>query len=295
MEEENKVETKKKDNYWIVTVIVLAMIILGMGGYVTYDKVVKPEQKEKEPVESQSEEESFATITDEELNNLMGGLITSDKELSLYGDKKVSSEESGNEFILYNVYNYMNENNIKPTPGSEPSHGTKVSKEAINKYINEKYNTTIKYDLPLASDVHDPIGEIGCLSIYSLDAENYSLVYIGKTCGDNHIVNKLVDKEETKDELIVYSNVVGCYSELQSVDCRKGIDINSPEQLFSCSYESEYNENCPESLDYSKGLSLDEYADYVLNNMSDKLRTYKVTYKKVDGNYYFVSSEISNG
>lgn len=39
-------------------------------------------------------------------------------------------------------------------------------------------------------------------------------------------------------------------------------------------------------------VSLEEYTNYIINNMSDKLRTYKVTFKKVDGKYYFVSSEI---
>ena len=162
-------------------------------------------------------------------------------------------------------------------------------------YINEKYNTTIKYDLPVANSERDIIGEIGCISIYSLDSENWSAVLVGKSCGSDNLADKYINKEETKDELIVYTNVVGCYSEAQAIDCRKGIDINSEEKLFLCNSESGYSENCPDSLDYSKGLSLDEYVDYVLNNMSDKLRTYKITYKKVDGNYYFVSSEISNG
>ena len=293
MEEPKKEE--KKDNYWIVAVIVVAVLLLGMGGYVAYDKVIKPSEPESESIESQSVEESFGTATDVELNNLVASLISSDKQISLYGDKKVSSEVSGNEFILYNIYNYMNENNIKPTSGINPGDGTKISKEEINKYINEKYNTTIKYDLPVASSESDVIGEIGCLSIYSLDDENYSALLVGKSCGSDNLANKLVNKEETKDELVIYTNVVGCYSEAQAIDCRKGIDINSEEKLFICNSESEYNENCPESLDYSKGLSLDEYSNYVLNNMSDKLRTYKITYKKVDGNYYFVSSEISNG
>ncbi len=231
MEEPKKEENK--DNYWIVAVIVVAVLLLSMGGYVAYDKVIKPSEPESESIESQSVEESFGTATDVELNNLVASLISSDKQISLYGDKKVSSEVSGNEFILYNIYNYMNENNIKPTSGINPSDGTKISKEEINKYINEKYNTTIKYDLPVASSESDVIGEIGCLSIYSLDAENYSALLVGKSCGSDNLANKIVNKDETKDELVIYTNVVGCYSEAQAIDCRKGIDINSEEKLFS--------------------------------------------------------------
>lgn len=290
MEEKN--EVKKKDNYWIVTVIVLAAIILGMGGYIAYDKVATPKPVESESVESESAKESSKTVTDEVLNNLIAGLVSSDKGVSLYGDVKINAEESGKDFILFNVYEYMKKNNIEPAPGINPSDGTKISKEKINKYINEKYNTTIKYDLPAATNESDVVGEIGCISIFSLDAENWSAVSVGKTCGNDNLSHKLVNKEETNDELVLYTNVAGCYTELQSVECRKGISINTGEKLFLCNSESEYSENCPDEVSYDKNLSLEEYTNYVLSNMSDKLRTYKVVFKKADGNYYFVSSEI---
>lgn len=290
MEEKN--EVKKKDNYWIVTVIVLAAIILGIGGYFAYDKVSTPKPVESESKESESVKENTETVTDEELNKLFDGLISSNKAISLYGDVKINAEESGKDFILFNVFEYMKENNIEPSPGINANDGTKISKEEINKYINEKYNTNIKYDLPSATSESDVVGEIGCISIFSLDAENWSAVLVGKTCGNDNLSHKLVNKEETNDELVLYTNVAGCYTELQSVECRKGISINTGEKLFLCNSEREYSENCPDEVSYDKNLSLEEYTNYIINNMSDKLRTYKVTFKKVDGKYYFVSSEI---
>lgn len=290
MEEQKKEE--KKDNYWIVTVIVLAAIILGIGGYFAYDKVSTPKPVESESEESESVKENTETVTDEELNKLVDGLISNDKTISLYGDVKINAEESGKDFILFNVFEYMKENNIEPSPGINANDGTKISKEEISKYINKKYNTNIKYDLPSATSESDVVGEIGCISIFSLDAENWSAVLVGKTCGSDNLSHKLVNKEETNDELVLYTNVAGCYTELQSVECRKGISINTGEKLFLCNSEREYSENCPDEVSYDKNLSLEEYTNYIINNMSDKLRTYKVTFKKVDGKYYFVSSEI---
>ena len=49
--------------------------------------------------------------------------------------------------------------------------------------------------------------------------------------------------------------------------------------IYKCNYGK-----CP--------VNEDSLIDYVFSNYSDKLNTFKHTFKKVDGNYYYVSTEI---
>ena len=41
-------------------------------------------------------------------------------------------------------------------------------------------------------------------------------------------------------------------------------------------------------------LTHEYVSKYIFDNMSDKLKTYKHIFKKVDGNYYWVSSQVVN-
>lgn len=295
MKEENKIETKKKDNYWIVTVIVLAMIILGMGGYITYDKVIKPSEPEK-VVESESESIK-ETLDDNTINTLLNMLIL-DGEISLYGNEKINSEENNKDFITYNLFSYMKDNNIKynlPYGGGLDDGHMNISKEEVSNYIKKKYNTTTKYDLPVYKDADDYVGGLAGDRFYSYDEENWALTGLALGSDINNINHKVVNYEVMGDNVVLYTNVAMCQGFFHGVYCSNDVVDDQEKQLFLCDYEDETkSNNCPDALKGSE-LQIKEYTNYVLNNMSDKLRTYKVTYKKVDGNYYFVSSEISNG
>ena len=278
---------KDHKKMFIGIIVFLLFSVMELTGYIVLDKKMKPKK-----VEPTNNIESKEELSDKDIQNLLDELISNDKEIGLYADSKISSEEASKEFISFNIYNYIQENNIDVVPGAELSDGLKISKENINKYINDKYNTNIKYDLPVSKDQFDAIGEIGCMSIYSFDENNWSVMTLGKTCGKNNISHKLIKYEEDGENLYIYTYLVDCYTELQFTTCNKEPNINSENPIFVCSAEDENNENCPSDLNYSNNKELEEYAKYTLENLTNSLNTYKHTFKKVDDKYYWQSSEL---
>ncbi len=263
-------------------IVFLILAVIALAGYIVLDKKMKPKQLELNSESIESKEE----LSDKDINDLLDSLITNDGRASIYFGKKISSEESSKELISFNIYSYIIENNIDLPTGNEP---VKISKELINKFINEKYNTTIKYDLS-SPDSSAVIDEVGCVSLYNYDTNNWAVSQIQTGCSDmskNHI---LVKYEEDGDILYIYSKYVSCFAE-SGTTCQS--DLSSNTNLFTCSVMEEASENCPSELNgsnYKKEIA--EYSKYALNNMNDKLTTYKHTFKKVDGKYYWQSSEL---
>ena len=263
-------------------IVFLVLAVMALAGYIVLDKKMKPKQAETpNTIESTKEE-----LTEKDINDLLDTLITTDGKASIYFSKKVSSEESSKEFIAFNIYSYMLENNITRPTTDEP---VKISKELINKYINEKYNTTIKYDLS-SPDSSTAIDEVACVSLYNYDANNWAVGQPQAGCSDMSKGHKLVKYEEDGEILYIYTKYVSCFSESGS-SCQS--DLSSNDVLFTCSAMTEASDNCPSEYNgsnYRKDIT--EYSKYALESLIDKLTTYKHTFKKIDGKYYWQSSEL---
>ena len=64
-------ESDKKGKKLIITIIVMALIIFGLGGYITYDKVFTPKSKPKTKQTRKIKKSSIEKIKDEEVEKVM--------------------------------------------------------------------------------------------------------------------------------------------------------------------------------------------------------------------------------
>ena len=287
----NNTEAKKKSKGSLLVIMFLLIIILGLVGYITYDKFFSNTSSDTKSEEKETN--GLTKVKDTKLiEELRSGLITSNKVSSLYYSSIKATDVNNKNLIGFNVVKYIDDNNITLNNTDTVYKDTNyklnmtVSKANLNDYINNKYNTNLEY-LYTSKDNNDFVS-IGCNEVIA-DENNYYYVTMPKGCGLTKIATKLVKAEEDKDYIYIYDNYVKCSTETGWSGCVLAEDevlgINS---TVSCNEDGQVDEKCP-----IKG-TVDEMSNYVLTNMQDKLKTYKHTFKKLDGNYFWVSSENIN-
>ena len=90
--------------------------------------------------------------------------------------------------------------------------------------------------------------------------------------------------------IYIYDKFVDCQSSAGIKICtNKLTDYINEGIVIDCTVD-ENDEVNPKTCPIDSGIK--ELAEYALENMSDKLNTYKHTFKKIDGKYYWYSSEI---
>lgn len=270
-------------------IVFLILAVIALAGYIVLDKKMKPKQVELNSESIESTEE----ISLSDVNNLVDTLVTSDHEFGLYSTETLNSETSSNAFLAFNIQSYILDNNIDlkeeiKVCGSvdEEKSVYKISKSSIDEYINKKYNTTVKYNYNQSNKTF-VTNMTGTLELYSYDENNWAIVCASKGGAGSYIGQKLDKYEEDGDNLYIYTKVVSCSGELGD-SCQTEISNEMKGVLFYCSVSPENSENCP-NIDAKETK---DYADYAIENMYDKLHTYKHTFKKVDGKYYWQSSEL---
>ena len=282
---------KKKGNTWLF--IVLLIIILGLVGYILYDKVFTSSQKEAESIESKLEKEDITTT--DIAKTLHDSLITSDNNTGLYYQEKITSDRTDDErFIRFALLSYVNENNVKlpnnicGAPSDETS--VYINKDDFNSYVNQKFNTSMKYDLPLYNSSNPDS------NIYKLYPKYTFESYDGKwaiTCNgedSGSISSKMTKAEQEGDYIYIYDNVAYCTGNGIYNGCMKYID--SEDVIVECDEctDSDCKKDtiCPGANGSS---TLKNMADTIVDR-SDNLATFKHTFKKQDGNYYWISTEV---
>lgn len=280
---EEKKEEKLKD-FIILILSAIIVALIGIRIYETYIRKDKPKEN-KNTVEKTTKKANDKN-KDDEINKLHNNLITSNKDYGMYFINKVDSEKTDDiNFIKFNVYNYVLENNIDykmPEAGVEISEENTyfISKDTINNYINSKYNNDLKYNTILSDDVSNGYNIVGIYQLVST-TDKWGIMSVAKSGGESYIKAKMIKNEKDGDYLYIYDNAVVCYKYGDYPTCAKAIDDN--ENVFNC----EEDGSCPEEIS--------EVANYALEKISD-LNTFKHTFKKgTDNNYYYLSTEIIEG
>lgn len=278
-------------------IIVLIIIILCLVGFIIYDKVLnnKPVPVENESVENSAKIED---ITNSELADELHDMLTVEDDAGLYYKEKVTTDKTDDSrFIAFALASYIDEydvklqNNICGAPSDDIN--TYISKDDLNNYINNTFNNTLKYDLPLF-DESNPDGNIYKLyDMYTFES------YEGKwavTCnGDmtGEVDSKLIKAEKDGDYIYIYDNAVVCSTNGAGYSCNKY--IGDTESILNCDLCTENNSDCKHD-DICPNRTSDDYeetmAEYMLDNESDKLATFKHTFKESNGKYYLISSEV---
>ena len=291
-------ERKKGNTGLIVLVIFLTIALLGSIGYICYDKGLFDNSlgKDKPGEELKSEEK----LSEEEVIKLHDSLITKDKEYGLYFNSKVMLDNiSADDFIPYVVLNYASDNNIKydalygynADVDKYIVEGTQYEKSEIDKYANEEYN--LNKELTLLKDENSDYASMWLYNskkqlVYDTMNRVYYFVSVGYDSGTITVASKLLKYEQNSDELYIYDKFVACGDYMEGKGCSLSMSDIDDNKYF---IESDSRTGKVINIDDAKNIN----ADYVINNMINKLKMYKHTFKKTsDGKYYWYSSEIVN-
>lgn len=265
---------KEKSSGKTVAIVILILIILGLGGYICYDKglliqgkTISSEKESKENKNSEDCEKIEVLETNDEkvldtINTISRGLGEYCGIWDYFTDKKVTVNDISNEKVANIVLASLYDNKI-----IESREGTTFTKDqfdsVVKKYFGKDYKYTHKsltttcpfYTYNEATATYTE-GESGC----------------GGTCGEKS-QKRIVKVQKQGKTIEVYIRVL--FSNLGDLDDVKYYKDYQKTQLAN--------------------LEKDYDGRYVFNDKDFREGTlYKVTLTEEDGNYVFTSSEVAN-
>lgn len=262
-----------------VIIIILLIAVLGLGGYIAYDKILgnaktddteeKTNKDEKTDTKKEEKVENL-DVTNKEVTTLFKSVTNANGHYcgvsELFKDKKVAANDIDNDLAsdiaLYNIR--MN--------GKELNEGVTFTKKEMNDTIAKLFGKDYKY-------THGDIKN--CPSVkYDANTEIYKVQpsACGGTCGPKNYV-KIVKatKTNSKIELSIrvlfvgdtdVTNAAGNAYPRYYKDSNKTVEVELQRDYDNIPYETDEN--------YQKGS------------------LYKMIFTNEDGNYVFTSSELVN-
>lgn len=264
-------EMVKKGAGFIIIISALVVIILGLGGYILYDKVFATKNSTDQVEETKKEEEKKEEkvenleVTSKEVTDLFDSITHGVTEYcgvdNYFADKKVTTNDIDNglasSIVLYNLYQ----------SGVKYGEGTTITKKQVEDSITKLFGKNYKYTY----------GNIRNCPSYTYDVEKEVFTAgpsgCGGTCGP-HNMKKVVKatKSDSKIELYVRILFIGEYTNDQKIK-----------------YYSDYKKTKEADLEKDKdGIPYETDANYQKGSL------YKMTFTKEDNNYVFTSSELVN-
>ena len=293
-------EKSKTNKGLVVMVVILSVLLMGAVGYICYDKFMV---KEEPVADNEPKEEK---LSEEEVMKLHDSLIIKDTEASLYFKDDIDVDKNTNELVEYVLTKYAEENNWKKQldefyeneaekNSNDYSKAFSVSKDEIENMLNKTFNVNKTLELK------DKQTYSYRAWVITYSAEDNMFYLDAATTGPEYggLKNKLTKYEQEGNTLYIYDKFVMCHL-ANGAECYKTSSYNL---IVTASKQKEsedvkYDSNIIKK-DYNGVVEpvYDEYInyDYIFENYSDKLNTYKTTFKKADdGKYYWYSSEIVN-
>ncbi len=292
----NETPTPKKSPVGGIIIALLVLVILGLVGYIAYDKgyldklVSKEEAKEEQQVEEPTEKE----ITDQEVISSLDKKI---EIINLYGksiygrsddvytnrSNKAYDEDAKLYTILFYLYNnkqfiqdsiekypdyyegLKEEDNVtdevfddQPYFDALTDTATVIKNDDVKKLFKDVYGNE-----PTTTKVWDDAPEF----FYNEKNDGYYVIIMGGgTCPTNLVT---YNYKYTEDDNNAYVYIATAYN-----DCNKELykDLDRETKI------SDLDENTKVDSEYMK-------------NVMDKLNKYRIVFKKDNGNYYFEKVE----
>lgn len=264
----------KKGN--IVVIVILILIILGLGGYLVYDKVIsKDSNNTKSNTLEVKEEETEDVSKNLELNDSI--VVAADKKidnyvfncgetLDMYKNNKITEiEYSSRSFSIFGYardgYN-LDFNSLLEKNNFQKIEITNEYKDILNKASIELFDEDIDLD-----------------KIPMIKKENDKYYYVGSACGgagtssSERILNSAFKNNGDlilEEKVLFYRNYLGDYDK-EVLKVAKDPKI---EELIS---------------DNNYKFSVDNLSSYLRNNQ-DKFDTYQYTFKLNRNNNYYLYS-----
>ena len=267
-------ETKKNSKGLIVLVIILIICILGLGGYIVYDKMLNKQTKTTDNTKSSTTKSTQKQQSIEEKNyeinktNIFATILAENKENYDYPLGKKNSDKDGNIWLSYPQINYQTESvinlnkkikdniedNVKRIENGENSFDT----DDLQCYLIKlkKDNKTYKYER-LNYNAYSIIENDNHISIikYDISSTDCASGYVNES--ETYIIDKNTKKVLTLEEIISsYKN----YTDM--IDILKKYINDNYDKLYS----NDLYEKNKIIYDVEDSLKNNNYSLYYNNN-----------------------------
>lgn len=289
MEKESKVECKKKNKILIIFLVIMVVIVLGLVGYIVWDKVLRDVEEDKPPVSTieptptidvtpdmtpspeEEEVEVSLELADELIDMIYDDINCGSELFSYYRCDLVTSDTFSDYFKSVIIAQYLYNRDSE-----EIMNGTKdpvYSAEEIYAVKDQIFGSNASYDIVLTN---------GCGEFKTIENGNYRIsTECGNMCGATVITNntKAVQKG---DKIYITQDAAFFYSW-----------TNSDESMTAW-YYPDYNHS---TILYQKEFRDSE--DYMLNvhtfdwnQYANQTSVYQYTFQvNANGTYTFVQLE----
>lgn len=229
-----------------------------------------------------------SSISENDKIKLFNSLLTPSEEYGLYFTKDVTIEKiDDSDLLKYALEKYVVDNKMKMDNtidcfignGScveeEVAKYESASKTQVDNYISKLFNTTRQFN----SESGSINGYTTGMYAYDSAKKTYYFGQKASSGGWGEYNHKLVKAEED-------SNNVYVYTKFFYKSCAEAYCDSKTGKLMYLNFPT--NE-----IPLDKAFYLGNKDDnFIFENYSDKMNTYKHTFKKTNGNYYWRSSEI---
>lgn len=258
----------------------LTVLVIGLGIYILIDKdIIKLGE---EPIEHNSIED--------EVNALYKKYFPGNENSLHYADSSKADEYR----VVQAIYNLMERK------------GVEIPHFSCYGGDNGKYYGFYDDAKPLSlsqTDVENEIQnlfnkDINLSSIKIIDeTDNFTVQFRNNTAEVFYCHNqtgmgvleysKMTSYVQEDDKLIIYDDFLKITSETGGYGLDDRTDTYSKESIFICEYEE-----CPVEIRDSFKNDLANVYNYALREFPNAIGKYKHTFKKVNGNYYLISTEL---
>lgn len=255
----------------IIIVVALLMAVLGLGGYIMYDKFFndnkssKTTEKEEKKEEKKEDKVENLEVTSNEVTDLFTSITTGWNRYcginNYFIDKKVTTTDIDNDIVTAITLSYLYKSGVKFDEGS--TFTKKQVEDTITKLFGKNYKYTYKTISGCPTFTYDESKEV-----YTAGSSG-----CGGTCGAV-VLKKVVKATKTDSKIELYVRAL-FPSELPDENGYiKYYKFKSDEELQL--ERDNYNQVKETDANYNKGS------------------LYKMTFTKEDNNYVFTSSEPVN-
>lgn len=296
--EDNSTKNKKGGGLTKVIIILLLLLVLGLGGYIVYDKVIVKDNNSKKADNTEKTEEKVQPL--ESIDATSDGVLSLYNSIDIFNsvwwlgksyggylyrqDSLSVSSMPDDVKVIVGIENALKEcgDACKTT---EESGGTKLTVDAskVEAQIKKIFGS-IKYENTNTKDFHR-CSKDG----YTFENGVYSTVLHG--CGivgaASEIQTKIVKAEKNDKELNIYTNFLVADPNISATNSDKCVAWDEVDCLIDIALYKDYNktsliERTTDNIYGNNGISEETMTKY-----HDKLDTYKLHFEKEDGEYHF--------
>lgn len=259
-------KNKKRNTKKNILTILLVLLVIGLTGYIVYDKVIsKPKPEKKEPVKTEK-------VKKEDLDKIAKALVDKLEEYdaTFYDDKEnVNFSEVSDEDKILGAYLYGND--------------YKLTKETVDDYYNNLFGIELKEYPSLNCWTGD-----GIYAKYNEEIDEYEIVGDHAHGGiENHPkadIIKYNNIEKNKNDYIVTVTKV-FYPNMEASDGYFYADYNYKTRIKALDQYGNHE------LSDRETIEVQNYYEQNYDQFKDLKPMYKYTFTKKDNDYYLKSLE----